>query len=94
MIKVIARSIAHPEHLDEIITLSKQLVEASLLESGCVDYGLYQDLSDPNILTMIETWTDENALEIHKTSGHVRAIVPKLNAMRKEKSIVQIYRPL
>lgn len=94
MIKVVARSIAHPEHIEKIIELSKLLVESSLLEEGCIDYGLFQDINDPNVLTMIETWSDETALENHKSSEHVKAIVPKLNELRKEKSIVHIYQPL
>ena len=94
MIKVVARSIAHPEHLEKIIELSKLLVDSSLLEPGCIDYGLFQDINDPNTLTMLETWVNQASLEAHKTSNHVKEIVPQLNALRKEKPIVHVYHPL
>ncbi len=94
MIKVIAMSIVHSEHLEEAIKLSKLLVESSRLEIGCIDYGLYQDISNPNILTMIETWANETTLNDHKSSEHVKTIVPKLNEIRIEKPIVQIYNPI
>lgn len=94
MIKVVAMSIVHPEHLEEAIKLSKLLVESSRMETGCIDYGLYQDVNNPNILTMIETWDNEAALNDHKSTEHVKTIVPKLNELRIEKPSIQIYHPI
>ena len=94
MIKVIAESTVYLERLDEAIALSKDLVEASLKEPGCLEYGLFQNTENPCKLTMVESWEDEAALKRHKETAHVKEIVPKLNAIREIKSVVKVLRPL
>ena len=94
MIKVIAESTAYSEHLEEAIALSRKLVEASLKEPGCLEYGLFQNTENPCQLTMVESWEDEAALKRHKETAHVKEIVPKLNAIREVKSVVKVLRQL
>ena len=47
MLKVVAKNFADPKHLDEILKLSRELVELTRREPGCVSYGVYQDTEHP-----------------------------------------------
>lgn len=94
MIKVVAKSIIHQDKIDEIIKLSKQLIEASRKEPGCISYEMYQDINDLSVFTMIETWESLGAFDKHGKSEHVKRIVPKLNTLRKEKAIVNLYKKI
>lgn len=92
MLKVVARSIARKDKIDEIIELSRELAEASRNETGCISYEMYQDTKDSSIFVMIETWENIEAFNKHGQSNHVQRIVPKLNELRKEKAVVNIYK--
>ena len=70
MLKVVAKNYADPKHLDEILKLSRELVELTRGEPGCVSYGVYQDTEHPELLTMIEEWESREALETHLNSAH------------------------
>ena len=60
----------------EFLGLCKKRVEKSVKEDGCIEYGLYQELENPGILTMLEEWRDESNLDKHLKSNHFREIFP------------------
>jgi len=43
-IRVVAKNYVKPEKVQEFMDLCKNLVEATLKEEGCIEYGLYQEL--------------------------------------------------
>jgi quinol monooxygenase YgiN len=43
-----------------------------------MDYGLYQELDNPVILTMLEEWRDKSNRDKHLKSNHFREIFPLL----------------
>lgn len=86
MIKVVAKSFAKEGKLDRILELSKEMVEKTVKEEGCIKYELFQDMKDPKILIIIEEWEDEEALNKHMASEHFRRIIPQLNEMREKPS--------
>lgn len=90
MIRIIARSEINPSDLSHYLDLAHELVSLSRTEPGCLEYGLWQSLSDPSVLTMIETWADAESLERHSQTDHFRRIVPLLASMRT-KSTVERY---
>lgn len=54
MIKVIAKNFIKTDKVDEFITQAQKLVqETKLSDAGCVNYELYQDLSNPQRLINI-----------------------------------------
>ena len=91
MIKVVAKSVAIKGKEAEIIELSKELVLESRKELGCVRYEMYQDQKNASVFTMIETWKDMETFLNHKEMPHVKNIVPKLNELRAEKAVVDVY---
>ena len=93
MIKVVAKNIVKKDKTDEFIALAKTLEEATnKLDSGCIRYELYQDISDPGILTFIEEWESMEALDKHMAAPHFKDIVPKLGAFADGPEDVRLYK--
>lgn len=47
------------------------MVRASRAEDGCIEYGFAQDLTDPDVLYLVERWRDRAALDAHSASPHM-----------------------
>lgn len=47
------------------------MVRASRAEDGCLEYGFAQDLTDPDVLYLVERWRDRAALDAHSASPHM-----------------------
>lgn len=77
MIRIIARSTIKEGKREEFLSLVKELVEKSRAEEGNVYYDLCEDINNPNVLTFIEAWKDQNAIQIHNASEHFTRIVPQ-----------------
>jgi len=72
--------------------LCKNLVEESLKEEGCIEYGLYQELENPGILTILEEWKDKNSLDEHLNSNHFKEIFPLLSEYLEKETEIDIYK--
>lgn len=88
MITIVAKSQVKPECLEAYIKLAKELVAASQAEAGNVAYDLYQAAEDPCVLTMIECWRDQAAIDSHNDSQAFRTIVPQLGQMRTASEVL------
>lgn len=94
MLKVVAKNFADPKHLDEILKLSRELVELTRGEPGCVSYGVYQDTEHPELLTMIEEWESREALETHLNSAHFMRIVPQMGKLMTRDADMNVYQQI
>lgn len=93
MIKVIARSIIKENHLSEALEIYKLLVAETVKETGCISYELFQELNNPNSLTLIEEWDDMEALQRHTKTPHFITLVEQLSFLEKELPVL-IYKKL
>lgn len=94
MIRVVAKGkLKQGVKLEEYLTLARELVTETNKEEGCISYALHEDINDPTIVTMIEKWVDEEAIEQHNSSEHVRKIVPGLRKLR-ESTEINLYREI
>lgn len=92
MIKVVAKGILKQGvKAEDYIVKARELVSETQKEKGCISYVLHQDINDPSIITMLEEWVDEEALNQHNQTEHVRRIVPGLRELR-ESTEINIYR--
>lgn len=91
-IKVVAKNYVMPEKIQEFMGLCKKLVEASLKDEGCINYGLYQELENSGILTFLEEWKDEKSLDQHLNSSHFKEIFPSLSEYLEKEAEVNVYR--
>lgn len=94
MVKVVAKSYAKEDKLDRILELSKEMVEKTVKEEGCIKYELFQDVKDSKIMIFIEEWENEEALSKHIASEHFRRIIPQLNELREKPSEMSICKKL
>lgn len=95
MIKVVAKNIIKKDNLEDYIKIAKTLVqETNEKDEGCLHYELYQDFSNPQILTFIEEWRDHDALKRHMEAPHFKELVPKLGAFADGPEDVHLYQKL
>jgi quinol monooxygenase YgiN len=94
MIKVVAKAKLKPDvNVEDYLVQARVLVAETRKEEGCITYALHLDINDPSIVTMLEEWVDEEALNQHNQTEHVKRIVPELRKLR-EFTEANIYREL
>lgn len=91
-IRVVAKNQVKPEKVQEFMDLCKKLVEASLKDEGCIEYGLYGELENSGILTFLEEWEDEKSLDAHLNSNHFKEIYPLLSECLEKETEINVYR--
>ena len=93
MIKVVARNTVKKDKIEEFIAVAEKLVElTNKNDEGCIRYSLYQDVSDPQILTFIEEWESMDALDKHMAADHFKEMVPKLGDFADGPKDMHLYR--
>ena len=92
MISIIAKNIVKPDQVENFKSLARELVAESRKEKGCIAYALNQDIKQPNLLTFIERWQDQAAIDTHNASAHFKRIVPTLGPFQAEPGEVRLYR--
>lgn len=76
MIKIIANNYIKSDKVEEFINLAKGLVENTRTkDAGCIRYDLLQDIKNPQILTMVEEWEDQDSLNSHMNSSHFKEVM-------------------
>ena len=94
MLKVVARNYADQTHMDEILSLCRELVEITRREKGCISYGVYQDMEHPELLTMIEEWNSREDLDKHLHAEHFTRIVPQLRRLMTQAADMNNYQQI
>ena len=92
MIHIVAKNSVMKEQVETFKVLAKELILKSKEEKGCIAYDLYEDMNNPTVLTFIEIWADEKAIEAHNQSEHFKKIVPKLGKLVDGKKDVRLYK--
>lgn len=59
-----------PDRRDEAIDHIQSLVDGSQAEAGVLEYRAATDLSDPNLVRIVERYEDAAAFESHLESDH------------------------
>jgi quinol monooxygenase YgiN len=92
VIKIVAKSVVKDDGREKYIQLSRELIEKSRKEEGCISYGLFQDINNSSIFTFIEEWHDQKAIDLHNNSEHFKRIVPILADLKIGKGEVNLYK--
>jgi quinol monooxygenase YgiN len=72
MIVIAAALALDPANVDDFLAVVRPLVVETLKEDGCVDYGFWRDLDEPNAFHIFEEWESEEALTAHSTTPHIK----------------------
>ncbi len=92
MITIIAKMVVKKDKIDEFKNLAEKLVRESRKEAGCISYSLFEDIHDGNILTFIEEWQSQEAIELHNNSKHFLEIVPQFSDLTVGQGEVNLYK--
>lgn len=65
MLIVIGRVASAEGKRDELEALMREMQDASRAEPGCLRYGFYAAVEDPNELIAVEEWESAEALRTH-----------------------------
>jgi len=69
---IIVKLTAKPEGKAELMDALKANKKGSEQEAGFIGMRLFEDNNNPNIIFVIDSWKDEEALESHKQTPHVQ----------------------
>ena len=61
-----------PENLAAARPHIAALVAASNAEEGCLLYAYAEDLQEPGLIRVSETWTDQPRLTAHAAADHIK----------------------
>lgn len=67
------------------------MIKASREEPGCIEYAYSRDLLDPNVLRIIERWTDKAALVSHFAEPHMAVFRAALAQVGPQDLQVRMY---
>lgn len=90
MLKLVAKFTVKEEKIEEFKNYSKELVAETRKEKGCISYQLFQDVNDGKVLTFIEEWENQAAIDNHNNSRHITELLPKLMETLKEEPVLNI----
>ncbi|MFT8312915.1 MAG: putative quinol monooxygenase [Clostridium sp.] len=91
MIKVVAKGYVKAGEVDKFKEVASGLVEESRKEEENISYGLYQDASNEQILTFIEEWKDQAALDKHMKTSHFVNAMGELSKLQEKDMDINIY---
>jgi quinol monooxygenase YgiN len=68
-----------PNRRDEILKTLSSMIGPTRVLTGCVSCRFYQDVENPNVLTLIEEWEYREALDRHVRSNDYRKILAAMD---------------
>lgn len=78
---------AHPGRRAALLELLRELVDAAAVdEPGTLVYVMHEAADDPDTVVSYELFADEAALDAHKASPAVAAVMPRLGPLVAEGS--------
>ncbi len=95
MVKVVAKNYVQKDKVEDFISLAEKLVKATVQnDAGCIHYELFQDSSDPQVLTIIEEWESMDLLKQHMAAAHFKEIVPQFATLSEKPGETNLYQKL
>jgi quinol monooxygenase YgiN len=72
---MVAKFTVKPDTREAATEALTRCVEASQQEPGVLRYTLHVDSTDPNTFVLIELYRDAEALQAHRTTPHLKALL-------------------
>jgi quinol monooxygenase YgiN len=91
MITVTAKITAKSGEKNKIISKSRDLIESTRLESGCISYNLYASTEDENTLLMFEQWENRDVLDLHMQTEHFKAFNASIENILENEVDIAVY---
>jgi quinol monooxygenase YgiN len=94
MLQVTACSYVKEGCVEEFLAVTKELVEKTNTEPGCIKYELCRDVNDPLCFIMVEEWADQKALDDHMKMPHCNELIPKLQVLSSKPAVLTVMEKL
>ncbi len=91
-ITVAAKIVTKKDSVEAVKAELLKLIPPTRKESGCIEYTLHQDNSDPSIFLFYETWESITSIEKHIKTYHYKAYVKALEGLLEEKVVNKMTR--
>ncbi|NRF72456.1 antibiotic biosynthesis monooxygenase [Aquincola sp. S2] len=91
MIIVLGSAVIREGRIDQALSISKEHVERSRKEQGCISHAVHIDADNSNRLVFVEEWDNELALQQHFKVPESRAFVKELAALVAEPPRMVVY---
>ncbi|MDO9311240.1 MAG: putative quinol monooxygenase [Nitrosomonas sp.] len=93
-IKVVAQVIAFADKINEVQAILQAIVAPTRLETGCLSYQLFRNSDHPAEFLFIEEWVDEQAIDAHFATPHMRDALEKATPLLAAAPIIKKYQLL
>ena len=77
--------------LDAAVALSREHVERSRREAGCISHDVHHHVDDDHRLVFVERWADRAAIDAHFGVPESIAFARELTALTTDRPIVEVH---
>jgi quinol monooxygenase YgiN len=91
VVLVIGRVRCDPANRDALVALLEGMQDDSRKEEGCIRYGFFAAVEDPNSFVAVEEWADRAALDRHFAEPHLQKFAQALLEVVSERPEVAIH---
>lgn len=88
--KVIARVFVKNECIDAFRNETVDLIQKTRSEAGCISYNLFQDVSVPGNFVFVEEYKNQEAVDFHFKSEHLKSFGEKAANLFSKEMIVEV----
>ncbi|MFI3227968.1 MAG: antibiotic biosynthesis monooxygenase family protein [Clostridia bacterium] len=90
MIYIVATNFVKKEDHEIYLEITKEQIECTRKEEGCLQYVLAKNDKNPDTLVYLEKWESPEAFAAHGQTEHMKRIKPLLMPYRYKDTDVQI----
>ena len=91
MILVNAKITVKAGERDNAISKMQDLIKSTRLEPGCINYNLYINAEDENVLMVLEQWENQDVLDAHMRTEHFKAFNAAVADILAEEVDIAVY---
>ena len=77
--------------IERLASAFKTNIQATRAEPGCARYVYGVDIADPNLLHVVEEWSDEEAVNAHMNTAHMAELMTALGTAKIEAISINAY---
>ena len=77
--------------IQRLIPAFRMTIQATRAEAGCARYAYGVDVADPNLLHVVEEWSDEEAVNTHMNTPHMAELMTALGSAKIEAISIVAY---
>ena len=81
MIVFVLKIEVQPGQKEAFLKIAKQMAEESQKEAGNIEYHVYEEADEENVVAFIEKWKDQQSIDLHEKMVHFTDNIGKLKSL-------------